>query len=361
MQMDREGIHRVRFKLASGVLRYYYYAFRGGPKFWTCDQHPVDEARLPRAFIKAYDEAMSDHKQRLAATPNTVDALIDRYQDATEHKSLDPETQSFYEESFPAIREEFGPDEVEIFLDRKTRKQVKQWRDRWHNQPRTADKRVGALVKVLNYAVDEGDLEFHVAGNINKLYKSDRAIIIWDDAELGRLLSCCGSVALRLSVMLAAHSGIRRTDLVQVPLSADKGDTIEFYTSKSNGRRFVGIPVTRGIRAVLNELKALRATFQVQPVTLIYNSLGRPWTPGGFSASFKKARAKSGVEKRLHDLRGTACTLYIRAGIGDDDVAEIMGWSKDTIKQMKRVYATDSAMLAGMIKRIEGTQKEQKL
>lgn len=359
--MEREGIHRVRKKLASGLVRYHYYAFRGGPSFWTCDERPVNESNPPRAFGIAYDNAMEDQKEKLAAPKDTINALLDRLLDNSDFTTLDPETQSFYSNSFPDIRKEFGPDETEIFLDKKTRADIKSWRDNWIDQPRTADKRVGALVKLLNFAVDEGDLEYHVAGNIRKLYKSDRAMVIWDDAELGRLLSACGSPALRLTILLAALTGIRRTDLVQVPASADKGGSIEFYTSKSNGRRFVGIPVTSAIRSVLDDLKVLRSGFQVQPLTMTCNSRGQPWTAGGLSTSFKKARTKSGVSKRLHDLRGTACTYYIRAGLEDEDVAEIMGWDKETVKQMKRVYVTDQAILAGMVERIERTQKERKL
>lgn len=108
-------------------------------------------------------------------------------------------------------------------------------------------------------------------------------------------------------------------------------------------------------------MKALRSGYQVQPLTMACNSRGQLWTVGGFNTSFKKARAKSGFAKRLHDLHGTACTFYIRAGLEDEDVSEIMGRDKEMVKQMKRVYVTGQAILAGMVERIERTQKECKL
>lgn len=205
MQMEREGVHRVRKKLKSGVYRYHYYVFRGGPSFWTCDEYPVNDENPPRAFVRAYEKAAEEHKASLAAPKDTVDALVDRFKDSAKFLSLDPETQSFYAESFPDIRKEFGPDESEIFRDRKTRKDIKAWRDQWRDKPRTADKRVGALVKILTFAVDEGDLDIHVAGNIDKLYRSDRAKIIWDDDELGKLLSACRSKQQRANNHVATY------------------------------------------------------------------------------------------------------------------------------------------------------------
>lgn len=359
--MEREGIHRVRFRLANGVYRYYYYAFRGGPKFWTCDAAPVSETSPPRDFSAAFDRAMESHKIRLAAPAETVDGLIDRFISSSHFTSIDPETQSFYAESFPDIRREFGPDEIEIFLDKKTRKQIKEWRDIWREKARTADKRVGALVKILNYAVDDGDIEFHVAGNINKLYKADRAEIIWEVDEINRLLSACNSRALKSSIEFAAHTGIRRNDLVTVPASADKGNAIEFYTSKSNGRQFVSIPVTKALRQILTGLQEYRSQFPVQPMTMVFNSSGRPWSADGFSSSFRKAKKRCNVDKRLHDIRGTACTNFIKAGLTDEEVALIMGWKEDTVKHLKRVYVSDRALADGVLAKIERTQKEQKL
>ena len=47
-----KGVHRVRRQLVNGV-RWHFYAWRGGPKFWE------DERRKPSdpAFYQAYAEA----------------------------------------------------------------------------------------------------------------------------------------------------------------------------------------------------------------------------------------------------------------------------------------------------------------
>ncbi len=44
------------------VPRYHYYAFRGGPKFWTSDGKRLDmpAKRLPGEFIEAYQAAIEE-------------------------------------------------------------------------------------------------------------------------------------------------------------------------------------------------------------------------------------------------------------------------------------------------------------
>ncbi len=68
LSMSIKGLHVIAKKLATGQTRYYYYAFRGGPKFWTSEGSRLDGAskRLPPEFIQAYSEVMEDERAPVA-------------------------------------------------------------------------------------------------------------------------------------------------------------------------------------------------------------------------------------------------------------------------------------------------------
>jgi integrase len=71
----------------------------------------------------------------------------------------------------------------------------------------------------------------------------------------------------------------------------------------------------------------------------------------------EKARLKLAVRElvgdvRFHDLRGTAATHFIRAGLPLNDVASIMGWTTKQVEQIARRYVTGEALAAGMLKRL---------
>lgn len=62
---------------------------------------------------------------------------------------------------------------------------------------------------------------------------------------------------------------------------------------------------------------------------------------------------------RFHDLRGTAATSYILAGLPLDDVATILGWELKRVKEIARRYVTGEAIGLGMIARLQETQNRR--
>lgn len=55
----------------------------------------------------------------------------------------------------------------------------------------------------------------------------------------------------------------------------------------------------------------------------------------------------------VHDLRGTAATHYILAGLPLDDVATILGWELRRVTEIARCYVTGEAIGMGMIARLQ--------
>ena len=55
MRVHLKGIHRVRWRLASGEIAIYYYAWRGGPRL-------IGEPGSPE-FMQSYNEALASRRR----------------------------------------------------------------------------------------------------------------------------------------------------------------------------------------------------------------------------------------------------------------------------------------------------------
>ena len=58
--------------------------------------------------------------------------------------------------------------------------------------------------------------------------------------------------------------------------------------------------------------------------------------------------------KHIHDLRGTFCTKLIKKGLSDQDVADIMGWSPDQVRGIRRVYVDPNQIVVAIGERLRG-------
>jgi hypothetical protein len=126
-----------------------------------------------------------------------------------------------YQKLAPATKENWGPwlDRIAAYFDlsiaaferpEKIRPIIRKWLNRYADRPRTADYGLQVLSRVCAHAVDPLGM---IAGNpcegIKQLYKSNRAEIIWTDADVVRIKKTC-SVEIGWAVDLASHTGPRR-------------------------------------------------------------------------------------------------------------------------------------------------------
>ncbi|SEQ34158.1 Phage integrase family protein [Faunimonas pinastri] len=350
MLMKTKGIHRVRRELADGTLRYHYYAWRGGPKFWSSEVAVASPA--PQAFQDAYRQAQARRAAPVQSERNTISELIGKFKIEV-MPGLKASTRESYDFSLQLIEKKFGRAEIGAFTVPAMRGDIKGWHRSFSETPRAADMRLGVLVRLLNYAKDEGLITGHCADDIDRLHKVSRADIIWTPSEIENF-AAEAPFPLWLGIHFLRLSGMRRGDALRVQLSADKGSWLEWRTSKSNERTEVVIPIVRELRAVLDAAKRYREAKRVESTTILFNSLGRPWTPSGFSTSFDRRREALGIEKHVHDLRGTAATKFMEAGLTDGEIAEVMGWRTDDIAKIRSRYVSRAAIVSAAIRRLEG-------
>ncbi|MBK6702657.1 MAG: tyrosine-type recombinase/integrase [Caulobacteraceae bacterium] len=106
----------------------------------------------------------------------------------------------------------------------------------------------------------------------------------------------------------------------------------EFTPSKSRFKTLVSIPLYPRLRKVLQSIPR-RSEF------VLTNSRGKGWSDGGFASSWNKLKKKSSASaKHFHDLRGTAATMFLNAGVSIADVAQLMGWSSQPAEHCVSIH-----------------------
>lgn len=328
-----KGLNSCKVTLKSGAVVTYYYAWKGGPRLSGRPGSPE--------FIAGFNAA---HAARKAPQGGSLKAIIGRYKLAPAYKKLGAHTTRAYAKTLDAIQEKFGGMSRQALEDPGVRRHFLEWRDEMANTPRTADMAVGVLKTLLAWAVEYGHLSSNQAEPIRRLHSANRSDSIWTDDEF-KAFAKHASPELRWAVALAAETGLRQSDLIGLTWRCYDGRRFEVMTSKRN--KLAIIPVTPACRALMD-------TIPKRGFVVLTTQRGkRPWTADGLRSSFSKACTDAKVKRTFHDLRRTAATRLIAAGLDDAQVAEWMGWSTGDVTGLKRKYVSRDAVLESVLAKLD--------
>lgn len=355
------GVHRVRKRRANGGVAEYWYAWRGGPQILKAQAN--SDVLLAREVARATPKAIQAYEveRKPRGDQNYLYGLITRYlMTMAEDDTLAARTKADRRKHLDRARSDLGQMELRALESRRARATLIEWRDRYKATPKTADELLGAVSTVLKWAHDRGELAANPVEDFPRLYKSNRAEVIWEDHHLEILLQN-SEPEFQFAVRLAALSGLREGDLIELPWSAVGTDSIVWQTNKSRRRRTIVIPMTKPLQKLLAEIPK-------HATTVLASSRKRPWKQAGLAAALRRARldaleaarkaqndpqAESGIEGlRFHDLRGTAATNYLLAGLEIADVALILGWKPERVREIAARYISAEAMGRAMVKRM---------
>jgi integrase len=188
---------------------------------------------------------------------------------------------------------------------------------------------------------------------IPNLYSSDRADLIWTDAQMAVLLAVVSADVARV-VQLAAWTGLRQGDLLKLKWTAVFNTHIELGTAKSKGRNEAVVPI-------LPECRKLLKTIPRRGAIVLTNSRGQPWR--SFGTEWNKALHKSGLKTtglHFHDLRGTFATRIYLAGLDTETIAQVMGWSVEKVERIMERYIGRNANMQRLVRQISGAKKRTK-
>ncbi len=169
--------------------------------------------------------------------------------------------------------------------------------------------------------------------NVRRQKGAPQANRPWSDEERDAVLTDAPS-HMRPAIGLMMFTGLGPKDALRLPRSFYNAAEIATRRSKT------GAPVFWRAPKALQKILTSAPTHDA--ITLCANSNGRPWTEGGFRASWRKLRIKLEQEKKvdggltLYGLRHTVAVILREAGADERTIADALG--QKTI-EMARLYA----------------------
>src|SRR5262245_24226659 len=151
---------------------------------------------------------------------------------------------------------------------------------------------------------------------------------------------------LLLPLMLAIWTARRQGDLLYLQWSAYDGTFIRLRQRKTGKR--VTIPVGGPLKLALDAEKTNpRNDGKSVVLTILMNSMGRPWTADGFRTSWRKPCQTAGVPGlTFHYLRGSAITRLALAGATVPEIANRSGLSLGDVRGiLDKHYQNDDVQL----------------
>jgi integrase len=253
-------------------------------------------------------------------------SILHGYQVSDEFRRLAERTRSDYIGKIKLIEKKYGDFPLSALTDRRTRGLFKAWRDQLAAKSRRqADYAWVVLARVLSWALDRGLVGANPCERGGRLYRGSRADKIWTVDDETNFLAKAPE-HLHLPLLLALWTGQRQGDLLRLPWSAYDGTRIRLQQSKTGAR--VVIPIGAPLKAALDSA--------TKHSTVILTSTDkRPWAPGGFRSSWRKACAEAGVVGvTFHDLRGTAVTRLALVSCTEAEIATITGLSLHQVRSI---------------------------
>lgn len=306
-------VHAVRRKCKGGI-KYHFYAWRGGPKFWE------DEVHYPSApsFFQAFAEATTRPKPALYLVPQLVDAFLS--------STAMPKSARLQLDILKwglRFADHFKDAPVIIFEDRGARGEMNEWRALWKHSPKQHDVAGTHAVRILNWAVEEGKISEHHCHKLHRLYEVDRSDIVWTSADR-EAFDAIAPEWVRRILCAACETGLRPADLIKLTAAnvevTPKGRRLRVRTNKR--KRTAHIPITPALAELIDSTPKDR-------LLILTNAGGNSLKPHRASEGVRQWRDKAGLssELRLYDARGTAATRLLNAGLSLAEIANHMGWS----------------------------------
>lgn len=325
----QHGLHLVKAK-----GRWYVYAYRGGPRIHSAIG---DRPRITRDLLDLAAKHTKRPRRGLAA-------LISEYKASPEFNRLSYETQKDYFRTLDRIEQHFGRASLKAFEDRRMRGDIIEWRDQLKHKPRTADKGTVMLGTLLSWGVERGMLSVNVAQGIPLLHSVNKADQIWERRHFKAMIHAPPQVKDALKI--AAFTGLRLQDLVGLSWEHVQANALVLVTNKRKGRAV--IPLTPTLRRIIYARPWREGT-------ILRNSRGKPWTKLGLSCVVRRAQPEW-FDRTLHDLRGTYVTWLASAGLSDEEIARIVGWTARRVADIRARYVDEQKIVASVLKRLEGVK-----
>ncbi len=331
MESLPKGVQRVRKRLADGSEAVYFY--------WR-----ATGARLPPPSDPDFSAALEAAKQPVAheSPMGTFGALLAAYRRGPSYRALKPNTAKAYDRALEKVRG-WAPLRVENIK----RADVLSVRDAMAiHAPMAANQLVMVLANVFAFAVDRGMREFNPCRDIRRLKGGEHQR--WPETAIQYALTHFPE-DFRRAVVLALYTGQREGDCIGMTWAQYDGAGIQVKQGKTGASLW--IPAHRILKKELNSWKAGAR----DSVTILTNSLGRPWRTGAFATQFCELVHQHDALKGLvfHGLRKSAAARLAESGCSEREIMAITGHKSSQMVDHYVKQADQKTRAIAAIKRLE--------
>lgn len=352
-----KGLQFIRSARPGKPVRYYVYAWKGGPRIMTADG--------PKKPVLTPDAIAAYHAASAPKPASTMAGLVDAYLRSDEWKRLAKTTQRNWRPILDRIEAKWRDTPLSLWSDPRMVVKVIDWRDTASATPRAADYRVGVLRSLLEWGRLRGKVTVNVAAKIPQIYEGgDRAEIIWTKDDRKRFAKVANT-AVTDALEMACLTGLRLADLAGLTWNevGDKAIIRTALKTSRKKRRKAVVPITPALRTHLRKLRSRKRLKGVE--TVLVTTAGRSWSADGLGKRVGEARTRAGIvhddgrAKHLHDCRGTFATVLILAGLTDQETADVLAWSPERVWNIRKVYVDSARVIVNLADRIAAQQNKK--
>lgn len=396
------GAHRTtRDKTGDGgryYIRWTAWRGKGAPTIGTFSGATEAEAiAAERAGAEALAGAYRDARAPVANT-RTVGGLLDLYERSAAFRKCADSTRrerskvikSMRADEIPPPPGKPGPpaklvDMPTPFLAaQRAVGTLTRWRDAQAAKrgPRAADARVAVLRRALAVMVKEGNAPANPAAALEAVWQTDRSDLIWEPQHVAKFLAAvrkqidhvwstvkatnprrpamiASLAATRDALLIALNAGMRVGDIA--PLNWREVTDVAFvYTARKGARRArtagkkrrtTIVPIMGEARLVLIRRKEAHGDASPWVIT---SSRGGPYTPGTLGEMVNDLARDLGIERHMHDAKGTFVTRIKREApwLTHAEIAEMVDWSEADVDEIIRRYVSADAIATAKIERL---------
>jgi len=287
-----------------------------------------------------------DHGVDVAPDRATVADLLRRWLRDYAAVSVERATQKRYRELAEAVISVIGAERAQALRPAHVQKLHAELLTRGL-APRTVVHHHRVLRQALAWAVEMQLLIVNPADAVKPPRPERREMLTLDTEGVAAVLNACESEELRALVFVALQTGLRQGELLALRWQDIDLDfaraAVHRSLSAAGGMHFKAPKTARGRRSIAlsaSTVAALRAHKRAQAEHrlrlgpafedngLVFpDALGSPQKPWNVTAAFKRATRVAGAPSalRFHDLRHTAASLALRAGVHPKVVSERLG------------------------------------
>lgn len=395
-RLNLPGAHRTRQRKGARFhIRWRAWRGKGAPNIGTYVGASWSEAEaLERSDEAGISKRFGEARENKIDT-GTLDGVLTYYEDAGEFKKLSASKRREVERVMKSMRADTlkldrGECKLRDFPTKalgakRSRVIFKAWRDAIAEErgPQAADSRVETLRRALNVAMSDGVGDANPLAKLSKVANPDRADLIWEVEHQAAYFGWIAKERIRIereaktdkamrqnkpkmlarlaagedALETALWTGMRREDVSLFDSRWVQGRGVVYTASKGARRaktagkkpRITVVPVLPPLQTVLD-----RRFAGGRKGWLITSSRKARYTPHALGAIVGEIAAAAGVDRTLHDAKGTFVTHMLThcPDLSRLEIARMVDWSEDDVERIERKYVSGDRIAAALLERL---------